>query len=138
MTKTECTAMFETHDFDAMVRVLQVRANFLHYTAANDFQNVMQMLKEAEVKKKDLIPQALDEVKTDFIAMSYAHAYVLMAMRFRIRLSEMSPAIQKVMTPVFEIFVLTVMTRSYDTGGGFGEFCSAAAMEPSCLHVLNK
>ena len=44
------------------VRVLQVRANFLNYTAANDFQNVMMELKEAEIKKKDLVPQALDEV----------------------------------------------------------------------------
>jgi acyl-CoA oxidase len=138
MSKAECKAMFESHDFDAMVRVLQVRANFLNYTAANDFQNVMMELKEAEIKKKDLVPQALDEVKTDFIAMTYSHAYVLMAMRFRIRLEEMTPTVKKVLVPLFELFVITAMTRSYDTGGGFGEFCAASALEPNCLTVLNK
>ena len=50
---------------------------------------------------KRLIPRNREahadvEVKTDFIAMTYSHAYVLMAMRFRIRLEEMTPTVKKV------------------------------------------
>merc|ERR1711948_229697 len=48
------------------------------------------------------------------------------------------PAIHDVLTPLFELFCLTLMGPSYDRGGGFGDFVAAGVLPGSAKNQVLK
>jgi len=118
-----------------MIDCMKKRANFLHYSAAQTFQE--------EVAKTGGKPgpATLDAVKIDFMRMTYAHAYVLYGEFFLDRINQIekeAPKVAAVLKLLFELYCLTVMDQSYDRGGGLGEFIAAGALPPGAYGVLGK
>lgn len=129
----ELPALLKNHDF--LMDALKLRANFIHFTSAQTFQEELAVQGKAG-------PETLDSVKIELMRMTYAHAYVLYAQFFRQRLDELkaeSPKVAEVLTPLFELFCLTVMEQSYDrAGGGFGHFVAAGALPADSAALLKR
>jgi len=125
-------AALKDHDF--LVSSLKLRANFLHYAAAQTFQ-------EEIAAQGQVGPSTLDAVKIELMRMTYAHAYVLYAEFFRARLLEIQddfPKVAAVLSLVFELYCLSVMDTGYDKGSGFGDFVACAALPPAAYGFILK
>jgi acyl-CoA oxidase len=117
-----------------LLEALKARANYLHYNGAKVLQEVI-----AETGKMDA--SALDKVKIELTEMTWAHGYVLHAVFFLQRLKDIEtkfPHLVPVLTPLFELFVLTIMGPSYDRGGGFGDFVAAGVLPGSSKEIVLK
>jgi len=123
--KSELEELLKDHKF--LLDGLQCRANFLHYTTAATLQ-------EAIAASGKMDASTLDVVKVELMQMTWAHGYVMLAHFFLERLkilNETHPEIAKVVSPLYELYCLTVMDTSYDKGGGFGDFVAAGVLPPS-------
>jgi len=119
-------------DPEFLISCMKLRANFLHYSAAQAFQ-------EEVVRQGKPGPATLDSVKIELMRMTYAHAYVLYACFFWERLQQLQgefPKIVPALRDLFELFCLTVMDQSYDKGGGLGEFIAAGALPPGAYGTI--
>mmetsp|Transcript_106231 Transcript_106231/g.298748 ORF Transcript_106231/g.298748 Transcript_106231/m.298748 type:complete len:720 (-) Transcript_106231:138-2297(-) len=117
-----------------LVSCLKLRANFLHYSAAQAFQ-------EEVAAQGKVDASTIDVVKIEFMRMTHAHAYVLYAGLFAERLKEIEvsyPKVASVLHLLFELFCLTVLDCSYDKAGGFGEFVAAGALPPAAYGPILK
>lgn len=118
-----------------LLACMKQRANFLHYSAAQIFQ---EEVVRAGGKPG---PSTLDAVKIEFMRMTYAHAYVLYAVFFWERCQEVEqqfPKVAPVLKMLFELYCLTVMDSSYDRGGGLGEFIASGCLPASAYGPLTK
>jgi acyl-CoA oxidase len=119
-------------DFDFLERCMEKRANFVHFSAAQKFQ-------EAVKQHGSMNANAIDEVKIDMMRMTYAHSYVLYVKGFRAKLDALKEGpLHKVLVPLFELFCLTIMDSGYEKGGGFGEFAASGALpaSPAAFAIL--
>lgn len=120
-------------DSGFLLSIIKLRANFMHYSAAQTFQE--------EVQAKGMTPASLDAVKIEFMRMTYAHAYVLYAEFFLKRIQEVEkefPRIAAVLQPLFQLYCLTVIDTGYDKGSGFGDFVACGALPPSAYNKILK
>jgi len=117
-----------------LLEAIQYRANFLHYNTAKTLQ-------EAIAASGKMDAAALDTVKIELCECTWAHGYVLHAHFFLERLKQIEkdfPHIKPVLTPLYELFCLTVMSTSYDKGGGFGDFVAAGVLPAAGKNVVMK
>eukprot|EP00928_Gymnodinium_smaydae_P045489 TRINITY_DN30319_c0_g1_i1.p1 TRINITY_DN30319_c0_g1~~TRINITY_DN30319_c0_g1_i1.p1 ORF type:complete len:750 (-),score=164.00 TRINITY_DN30319_c0_g1_i1:65-2242(-) len=115
-----------------LLEAIRARANFLHYGTA-------QTLQEAIAKSGKMDAAALDTVKIELMQMTWAHGYVLLAHFFLEKMKTIEkdmPHILPVISPLFELFCLTIMDTSYDKGGGFGDFVAAGLLPPSARGLV--
>jgi len=119
----ELPHLLSDHKF--LVSAIKRRANFIHFSAAQSFQ-------EAIAMHGSMNAAAIDEVKMEMMQMTYAHAYVLYAEYFLSAIeTTIGNPIYEVLAPLFELFCLTVMDCSYERTGGLGDFIAAGVLAPS-------
>mmetsp|Transcript_92191 Transcript_92191/g.282185 ORF Transcript_92191/g.282185 Transcript_92191/m.282185 type:complete len:728 (-) Transcript_92191:320-2503(-) len=121
-------------DGEFLVSCMKHRANFLHFTTAQTFQQEVQ-------RQGKPGPATLDAVKIELMRMTYAHAYVLYAELFLKRVQETEaeyPKVASVLRLLFQLFCISVMDTSYEKGGGLGEFIAAGALPPGAYAVMLK
>jgi len=123
----------DLHDHNALLDGVKRRANFIHYSTAQAFQ-------EAMMNHGSMNAQAIDEVKLEMMRMTYAHAYVLYASFFLEQLDtlEKGSEIHRIVSLLYELFVITILDSSYERGGGFGEFVAAGVLQPADYLRLGK
>jgi acyl-CoA oxidase len=119
-------------NFDFLEKCMEKRANFVHFSAAQKFQEAVKL-------HGSMSANAIDEVKIDMMRMTYAHSYVLYVKGFRAKLDELKEGpLFKALVPLFELFCLTLMDSGYEKGGGFGEFAASGALpaSPAAFAIL--
>jgi len=117
-----------------LLEAIRARANFIHFTASKTLQETV-----AKLGKMDA--SALDTVKIELMEMTWAHGYALQAFFFLEKLKSIekeSPTIHAVLSPLYQLFCLTIMSTSYDRGGGFGDFVAAGCLPGSAKGAVTK
>jgi len=119
------TLIHDFRDHGALLRGIERRANFVHFSTAQKFQEAMQ-------SHGSMNANAIDEVKLEMMRMTYAHAYALYARFFyeQLQTLDREDVLHETMAAQYELFCLTVMDASYERGGGFGEFVAAGVLSP--------
>merc|ERR1712039_862496 len=121
-------------DREWLLQALKDRACYLHFNTAKVIQEEI-----AETGKMDA--SALDKVKIELMEATWAHGYVMLGSFFLQKLKAVEkeqPKLFPVLTPLYELFALTVMGPSYDRGGGFGDFVAAGVLPGNAKNAVLK